>query len=322
MTEYAYNRLTLADLAIRRDPNGEMAAIAEILNRDNPILQHMPVIMANDVFNHKMVRRSYLPTGSFRRLNAGVATEKSETTEVTEGLGMLESYAEIDKTLADAAPDPMQFRMDEAAAFIEGMGQTLATKLFYGNHVTDPEEFDGLAVRMPDIDADGNVINQGGTGSDLTSIYIVQWGATRVFGLYPRGDANMGIRHDDLGEVTLQDASGNNYQGYRDHFQVRIGLAVKDSRCIARLANIESTGSSNTFDEDNLIKLINRMPMEGAGAVIYVNTTVKSQIDIKAKNQTNVNYSSSELFGVPVTKFRGIPIRKCDAILDTEDALT
>ncbi len=324
MADTISNSLTMIDIAKRKDPDGTFATIAEILNKNNPIVQDMPLLMANDTWNHKMVRRSSLPIGSWRRINAGVAKERSDTTEVLESIGMLESYSEIDKALIDSAPNGKQARMDEASPFLEGMSQTLAETFFYGDHDLDPEKFDGLSKRMGSLDADNLVIGQGGTGDDNTSIYVVIWGRAQVFGIYPKGTdgANI-VKHDDLGEVTLQDANGNNFQGYRDHFFTKVGLAVKDPRCIGRLANIEPSGTTNTFDENNLITMLNRMPGDGAGAVIYVNDTIKTQMEIALKAMANVNFSTDNgLGGVPVLRFRGIPVKKCEAILNTETTIS
>jgi hypothetical protein len=74
-----------------------------------------------------------------------------------------------------------------------------------------------------------------------------------------------------MGRIVLTDDNSKQFVGYQEFFRVACGLVVKDDRCVMRLANIETTGSSNILDEDNLIKLINRMPRRGAGAVIYCN---------------------------------------------------
>jgi hypothetical protein len=318
-----YSQLTLVELAKRLDPKGELAAICECLAEDNEILQDAVWLQANDVFSHKIVRRSALPTGSWRKLNEGVATETSQTVEVIEQLGLLETYAECDKDLADAAPNPTQFRMDEAKAFIEGMSQTLAETLIYGSIAVTPEKIKGIGTRLNALAATANVIGAGGTGSDVTSIYIIQWGPRKTYLVYPRGSESLGVSHKDLGECTL--GTSALYQGYRDHFQVKVGLVVEHPRSIARIANIESSGTSNIFDEDDLITLLNRMPMSGAGASIYVNSTVKSQMEIMLKDKTNVNYTADAgegLAGVPVLKFRGNPVRKVDQILLTESAIS
>ena len=316
--------LTLSELAHRKDPNGNLSTIAEVLTEDNEILLDAVNLEANDTFSHKITRRSSLASGTWRKLNSGVASEATQTMEVTEGIGMLETYSQADVDLVMSAPSPMQFRMDEAAGFLEGMSQTMATTFIYGNSNTDPEQFTGLAVRMDSLAATQNVIGEGGTGSDLTSVYIVQWNPRYVHMIYPKG-SSVGLLHEDLGIETVYDGSSTRFRAYVDRFQWKVGLAVKDPRSIARLANIESAGASNLFDEDNLITLLGKMPMGARGSVIYANATVKTQMQIAIKDKTNVNYTADGgdgLSGMPLLRFQGFPVRKVDAIVNTEAALT
>ena len=327
-TTVTTSQLTLIELTKRKDPAGNAAVIAEVLARDNEILLDAPWLEANDTFSHMITRRAYLPTGSFRKLNGGIALEASRTVQVSETIGMLEAFSQCDADLADAAPSPAAFRMSEATAFIEGMSQTLATKVFYGNSHTTPEEFTGLAYRINHLVASGapcGVVSAGGSGGDTTSIYIVQWGENKTFMIYPKGSPNYGIKHEDLGrkevDVTTTAGTPSLMMAYRDHFKVNCGMAVKDNRCIARVANIEVTGTTNIFDPDDLIALLNAMPSRGAGAVIYANKDIFTQMDIQAMDKSNVLYSIDNTFGVPVVKFRGFPVRKCDAIVNTETAV-
>jgi hypothetical protein len=93
---------------------------------------------------------------------------------------------------------------------------------------------------------------------------------------------------------------------------------------VFRIANIETAAGakSNIFDDDILIRALRRCPANAAGLVIYANRTVLTQMDIRSKDKSNVNYSIADIFGVPTTTFRGFPVRQVDAILDTESALT
>jgi hypothetical protein len=55
----------------------------------------------------------------------------------------------------------------------------------------------------------------------------------------------------------------------------------------------------------------------------YMNKTIMTALDIEAAYKTNVYFTVSEdPGGEMVTRFRKIPIRQVDAILDTETALT
>jgi len=319
----AYQQLTLKELANRKDPNGNAAVIAELLQQTNDILKDAIWLEANDTFSHRITQRYSLPAGHWRNLNAGVAKEASATRVVNEVVGTLESYSESDKMLVDASPNPAQFRMDEASAFIEGLAQTLAAAIVYGNAATDPEKMTGLAPRMDSL-ATGlysNVLAVGtaGTGSLNTSIYMVQWGPRSVHMMYPKGHVNFGIEHRDLGEVTLLDGSSNPYQGYRDWFGVRAGLAVWNERCIARAANMLAT--STTID-DTLIKLLNAMPNAGKGAVLYCNKTVFDWLSIDAKDKSNVWYRGNDAWGDEVLMFRTHPVRLVEQITQTEGTLT
>lgn len=325
-------QLTLLEVARRTDPKGDAAIIAEVLERTNEVWQDMVWLEANGTTFHRVVRRTSLPTGTWRQLNNGVPTESSTTETVDEGMGILEAYSEADKWIIDNAPSAETARMQEATSFIEGMGQTLIRTLFerstttnYGDATVNPERFNGFPVRLGST---GQwVISQGGSGADTASTYIVQWSADRTHMVYPKGSPTVGIVRENLGQQTQTKATTGLAQTsqleiYREHFVINAGLVVRDPRNIARLANIETAGSSNTLDENNLLTLLNRMPMKGRGASIYVNVTIGTQMDILAKDKNNVTYNTENIFGIPTTTFRGFPVRQIDQMLDTETAIS
>lgn len=314
----AYNQHTLVELANRTN-NGNIITIAETLAQTNEIFSDIVFREANSNLGEKINRRVSVPTGTWRRINKGVAKESSQTVSLIEGIGMLEARSEIDKKLVEMSGDPAGYRQTEDLAFVEGLGQTMASALFYGNVATDPERFNGLATRLSAITS-GSVYNSNGTGNDVTSIFVVKWGPNAVYGIFPKG-SNVGLDMEDLGEDDATDEDGNKFRAYVTLFSWDVGLAVRDQRCIKRIANIESSGSSNTFDDDLLVRALNDLPGGPGNIAIYVNKTVKTQMDILAKDKTNVNYTASEQFGRPVTNFQGVPIRLCDAILNTESAI-
>lgn len=315
------NQLTLLELAKRMDPNGDMSVIAEVLDKNNEFFQDAMFLEANGQFYHKTTKRLTLPTGTWRKFNEGVSSESSLTTEVTEGIGMLDSMSKTDSALIKLATDPVKARNDEARAFIKGLGLTIATTFCYGNANIDAEKFTGLAPRNATL----NTVNTrgcSGTGSDLTSAYIIEWGIDTVHMIYPKGHKTGGVERIDKGEQLVRDANNKEFLAMVDYFMFHTGLVVKDDRAVQRVCNIETTGSSNLLDDDILLKAINSLPMMGRNAVIYVNRTLKSQLDILAKDKTNVNYSIDNIFGMPVTSFRGVPVRMLEAIVDTEDQVS
>lgn len=319
-------QLTLVELA-KRTNNMNLLTIAEVLSRKNAILNDMFWVEANQLTSHKITQRQSLPSGTWRKINKGVAAEASQTKQIVEPIGMLESYSKVDAALVRLAPNPQQFRSDEDMAFVEGLGQTMATALFYGDLDANPEQFDGLSSRYGAL-ADSPVFGAGGAGSDLASVWVIKWGeaADGTHAIYPRNSRTMGIQVTDLGEDTVQDADGNEYQAFRTHFLWNAGLCIRDDRSIARIANIESAGTTNNFldtsnlTEDILIAALNQF-VDLGNTVIYANRTMKTQMDIRAKDKTNVNYFIDSVFGMPTVHFQGIPIRLCEALLITEDAV-
>ena len=154
----------------------------------------------------------------------------------------------------------------------------------------------------------------------MTSIFVIQWGEAKVYGIYPQ-NLPAGIKVEDLGEVTAVASdspltSPAYFQAYRSHLAVYFGINVEDERCVQRYCNIEQTGTSNIFDPEHLVEVINRLP-DPEGAVIYVPRLVKTQMDIAAMNKSNAFYSidaAGDVFGRPLIRFRGVPVRMADRL--------
>lgn len=322
--------LTLNDWARRVDDGGKIQKIVEILNETNEILDDAVFVEGNLPTGHKTTVRSGLPSATWRMLNYGVQPSKSRTVQVTDAIGMLESYAEIDKDLADLNGNSAEFRLSEDKAFIESMNQTMAATLIYGNTSTDPEKFMGLAPRYNSLSAENaaNIINGGGTGSDNTSIWLVVWGANTVHGIFPKGKAT-GLRFQDLGEVTLTDGAGGLYQGYRSHYKWDVGMTLRDWRYVVRIANIDvseltkgATGNSADL-VDLMTQAVELIPNLGMGkAAFYCNKAIRSMLRRQIVNKSNVHLSLDEVAGKKVVSFDGIPVRRCDQILLTESAIS
>ncbi len=336
--------LTYADWAKRLDDNYKIASIVELLSQTNEILDDMLVMEGNLPTGHKTTVRTGLPSATWRLLNYGVPNGKSTTAQIVDTCGNLETYAVIDKDLADLNGNTPEFRMSEVKAFLEGMSQQVATTLIYGNTATNPERFMGLAPRFNTVTTTTaqtawNVIDGQGTASTNTSIWIVCWGSDTVHGIFPKGKIT-GLHHKDMGEWPVQDSNQNTYQAYRDHFKWELGLTVRDWRYVVRICNIDVallSGGSAANLINLLVRGLYRMPTTGSmqtgvqssdapsirgqmgKMAIYCNRVIRTYLDLQALNKTNVLLQMREFDGKVVTTFRGVPIRTCDAILNTED---
>jgi len=335
--------LTYADWAKRLDDNYKIASIIELLSQTNEIFEDMLVVEGNLPTGHKTTVRTAIPQATWRLLNQGVPNAKSTTAQIVDTCGNLETYAVVDKDIADLNGNTAAFRTSEVKSFLQGMTQQVASTLFYGNQYLNPERFTGFAPRYSTVAAasaatSANVLDAGGTGSTNTSIWGVVWGADTTHGIFPKGKMT-GLQHKDQGEWRVQDSSNNTYQAYCDHFKWEVGLVVRDWRYNFRIANIDVSALTGV-SAANLINLIVRglyrwptapamasaiqtsdTPAISGGmgkAVLYCNRVVRTYLDLQAMNKTNVLLRLTEFNGKVQTDFRGVPVRTCDALLNTE----
>lgn len=316
--------LTLSDWAKRLDPNGQTSAIVELLNQTNEILGDMAFAEGNLPTGHRTTVRTGLPSVAWRLLNQGVTPSKSHTAQIDEQCGMLEAYSEVDKDLCELNGNSASFRLSEAQAFIEAMNQEMAQTLFYGNAGYDPEEFTGLGPRYSTLGQ--NCISGGSvSGGDATSLWLVVWGPNTVHGIFPKG-SKAGLIHEDLGLVTVETAlgiGGGRMRAYRDHWQWKFGIALRDWRYVVRIPNIDVSALVAESGATDLIKVmikaIHRIPSLGMGRpVFYANRTVLEMLDIQAMQRTNLYLTVGNEEGNRKVSLRGIPIRLCDQITEAE----
>jgi hypothetical protein len=335
--------LTYADWAKRMDNQGKVATIIELLSQTNEILDDMLVVMGNQETGHKTTVRTGLPQATWRLLNTGVPNAKSTTAQLVDTCGNLETYAVIDKDIADLNGNTAEFRLSEVKAFLEGMSQQVATTIIYGNQHVNPERFTGLATRYATVTTTSsqtanNVLNGGGTSNTNTSIWGVVWGNDTIHATFPKNKIT-GLQHRDMGEWPVLDSASNTYQAYRDHFKWEIGLVLRDWRYVFRVANIDVTqltGVSAANLINLLVRGLYRLPTAPANAtavqtsdtpevranqgrlVFYCNRIIRTYLDLQAMNKTNVLLRIEEFNGMVVTTFRGVPVRTVDAITSTE----
>ncbi len=330
MSTLAANNPTLLDVAKRLDPDGKIASIVEIMNASNEVLTDLSMVEGNLPTGNKTTIRTGLPTPTWRKLYGGVQPTKSTTAQVTDNCGMLEAYAEVDKALADLNGNTAAFRLSEDAAHVEGMSQGLASTLFYGNEATEAEAFTGLAPRFNSLSAQNadNIINAGGSQSDNTSIWLCVWGPQTGFGIYPKGSQG-GLQMEDKGQVTIENVDGNGgrMEGYRTHYRHDMGLTIRDWRYFVRVANIDVGDLSTLANTKNLITWMiqasERIPSFGQGrACFYVNRTIREKLRLGIQEKIANNLSWETVAGKRVMTFDDIPVRRTDALVNTESVVS
>jgi hypothetical protein len=340
MAAQASGVATLIDVLQNIGPDGKAYKIAEVLTQNQEILEDVVWVEGNMTDGHKDAVRTSVPEPSFRAFNAGVPLTKGGSSTIEETCALLEDFSRVDRELAMrhvAGVDA--YRTQEAIPHMQGMGNKMARSLFYANQTTNPLEFTGLAPRFNTLntttsEAAGQVIDAGGTGADLRSVWLVGWSPQTVFGIYPRG-TQAGLSHEDMTNAengkTLYDASGLPFVGFEDHWLWRCGLMVKDWRYVVRIANINLAdltldASTGPDLQDLMIQAAELIESyNGVRAAWYVPRSVRAYFrrQIQQKVNRNLSWSDQKGFsGQRVLMFDEAPVRRTDALNTSEARVT
>jgi hypothetical protein len=167
-----------------------------------------------------------------------------------------------------------------------------------------------------------NVIDHGGTGSDNASIWLVVWGPRTVHGIVPKG-SKAGLQVKDLGEQMIQNSDGSKWQAYVTHYRFDAGLTVRDWRyVVARLQHRHLRPRDDREHEEP-----DHVDDQGDGAhpeprrrprgVLHEPRRPRVAAHRHLEKIGN-NLSWETVAGKRVIMFDNIPVRRCDALLNTE----
>lgn len=321
---------TLSDVIKARDPKGGMAQLVEALTTLTPALEDATWKEGNLPNGELVTTRSGLPSIGWRAYNEGVTAGKSRRDQITETCGMLEGVSNVDVKLAKfGGRDAAEFRASEDKGFLIAMKKEIETGIFYHSTASSPRKFNGLTPRLNDLDGPYNdqIVNSdiSSTDADQTSVWLVVWHPETVYMMYPPGSA-AGFSHKDLGERMVEDDAGKEYLAYTSVFNWDVGLVVKDARYVARLCNIDTSAIAKTGKLliEGLIDLVERVESTEIGRpVLYMNRTISTYLRQQAVDSTkNSTLTFENIGGKRVMHFSGIPVRRTDALLNTEAIVT
>lgn len=325
---------TLTDILSEIAPDGSQLDTAEVLKQVNPVLEDMTWMEGNLLTGHRDSVRTALPTPSFRAINEGVPVTKAAATQIEETCAMLEDFSQADRELALLAGNVDAYRLRMAKPHQQGMSHKFAETLFYGNaQAGDPKSFTGFAPRFNSLSGPtaDQIIDAGGTGTGLRSIYLVGWSDETVTGIYPKNTIG-GLQHEDAtnaagsgsdgvpAAAVLQDGSGRYFMGFRDHWTWRCGLMVKDYRYVVRIANIDidllTKDKATGADLQDLMVLATETieTLEGVRAAFYAPRVVSAFLRRQLLQDKNAFMSWTDMGGKRVMSFGEIPVRRTDAL--------
>lgn len=327
---------TLVDVTALYGEGGEaQGQVAEILSKDNPVLDDVTWKEGNLVTGNRTWLRTGNPRVGWRRHNQGVAPSKGTVGSVDEAAAQLVGVSEMDRSIAVLGGNPARARLAHANPFFEAMNQEFSKILFYGNSFYESAEFTGLAPRYNSLSGSTGdyVIDAGGTGTDNRSIWVVNWDPDKIYGMYPKGTI-AGLMHMDttanraagpdgypIGDK-ITDEDGKTFIGYTDWFQWDCGLGVDDHRHAVRIANIDfSLLASNRMTgadlEMLLVDAVERIKAVGPNCAIYMPRPLSAMIRKQAVSDARSGRSLlgfETIGGRRCASFDGIPIRSEDAL--------
>jgi hypothetical protein len=332
MTAIGTDAVTLHDWAARFGAKGEYVnqQIVEIQSKTNRLFEVLPYKQCNDGQKEVVLLRGELPEVAWRIINKGVKPGKSKSKQASFTCGGIEHLARVDEKLLKINGNDNNWRLSENIAAQEAMGQKMATTFFYGDETVNPAGFTGLSsyyyskANQDSLWAD-QIIDAGGTGASLTSLWMLGLGADTVYGIYPKGTA-AGFEYKDNGRVKTYDSDGGEFYSYESQYNWDMGLAIRDPRYVVRVANINTSALTSANCDafiENMIKAYNQIenPAKASKLVIFANRSVETYLDIVAEKKSNVRLTIDEYGGKKITHFWGIPVLRCDAILNTESQL-
>lgn len=327
---------TLKDYADALGPDGKIKqSIVELLNLRNSIPEDMVWQEANDVTCHRSITRAGLPSMTWKQLNYGVQPTKDTVVQVTDTLGHIFGLAEIDADLLELNGNSADWLFQKHKAYIESMNQEYTDTFFYGNETTAPAEFTGLAPRYNSTSAenkDNLISGLGANGqTDCTSIWLIGLSPNTIYSIFPKG-APTGLQVFDEGIVMSENQGGTGLRGrvHRRAYSWKCGLVVEDWRYAVRIHSIDvsattatGAGTGNDCDiVDSMIQALEVVPsLDDAKFAFYMNRKALTLLRRQIKTKTAYNLTTENIAGKHVTMFDGIPVRRCDAIRNTESSL-
>jgi hypothetical protein len=319
--------------------DAQLGEVVEVLRQLNPIMEDAVTAPCNMGTIHRHTIRTGLPDVAWGRLYQGIPQSKSTTQQVDDTTGFVEGLSTVDTRLLEISDNPAGVRLSEGRAYLEAMAQEVSRGFFYHNTTSTPEKFKGLAARYSTLGGGGagnQIINGGGVGSDNTSIWFVTWGDDYTTLIHPKG-TKAGVTREEKGEQRTMDANQNVYYVKEELFRQHVGVAVRDWRYNARIANIDVSnviaGSVDLYAlmRQAAYKLQGRRaaknPNETAEkgrTVIYMNRDMLQALDALGTNAANgaLMLKPMELQGEEVLSYRGMPIRETDALINAESVVS
>jgi len=315
--------------------------IVEIMLEQNPMLEDMVIVEANDGTSNKTTIRTGLPDVAWTAFYEGVQGSKGSVKQIRNTAGRIQTKIEIASDLWDQAPDKSALLLDEVAQHSQAMMNEVQDCLIYGKIATEPKKFNGLVNFYSQLGGvtstddkvakhyvfDAKSSSQTSTAA-LRSIFLVGWSQKSIRCFYPKGTSG-GLKKGEfkMRVDAVDSVNGGTYEVNRQYLEWQLGLDVRDYRYAGRLANIQSDEMFDTSGVPNywelLRRLTTRVRSDGVRQVFYMDKLTWEAVCVWADRKTSANaVQFGDLnAGIPHKLF-GITVRECDALNTNETEVT
>jgi len=312
------------DLKNRMAPgDAALASVAEVLEQENEILNDIPWTRGNLLTGDVHFRRSAKPRAQVRKINEGIEATASRTEAVTETCVELASRGIVDMSELKLAPDQAGYLLSENKPHIAVLGEDVCASIFYGNEAGGIR---GFAPRLGKL-SHSQVVDAGGTGSNLASVYIVKWDPEDVTGIYPK-NSTAGLEMIPQANIYTEDRDGKKFLAHVTEYKWFVGLKVRDERFIARLCNIDRDAllsGANAAEArqklfEQLITTKNKIRHVNQGRVVmYADPEIFNILEIAAFQKANLALGYTDIESDRrVLRFAGIAIKRNDCQSEPE----
>ncbi len=298
---------TVAEVVAINGQDFDGGEFSDILN-DAPALAAMGVKESSNGKDHKYVKKTAAPVVGFISNGVGRDFSKLTSIPVTDSLEAIDGSVMMPKVAADASDDREGTIQTEIMEHLKASMFEWEKQIFNGTN-NAAAGFNGFADVVTAL-SDAQAIDGGGTGSALTSVYMVRVNGS-INGIAPVMNYNL-----EVGETIVQNynpGDGKNAPHYYTPVFGYTGLQIGNNYSIVRIANLDA---SNSLTDDLLSQALERFPAGSSATHIFMNRAQRG-----ALQRSRTTYSPTGQPAVLPSEYEGLPIIVTDALGQAETAL-
>ena len=324
-----------------REYNRKALLLGKGLYQTNPIVQTLQVQAANAGWGNVSGIITSLGTSSYARVSKGIPNTKTSVLDQEDKVEILVRRITIPNLLAMGMKEKGAKLEQEVRTHRQGLNIDMTKDFLYGNPLTNIDQMLGLAQKMNSLTALTTVVGTytgSGTGSSLTSAYIITNGFEDLYGVYPEpGEGapnaaawNSGVSYVIRGDQPITDPTSGSNTFYGEIHELMWGLAftILNQRTQARLCNLPTSGlkvnptiGTDLAIDDELGHTMMQMQNFNSGfRQVFMNRYILDYYTRQCKNRGNLLLNTMELegFSNPFTTINGHNIQMVEQISNAE----